>query len=83
MEEGIFKEINGAMKAINSKSFVVENWRSVKKRLQKEHPTAKITYRKGCYTVTYPAPSDFLKIIGWGLNPIRTAEPKRSRDSTN
>lgn len=62
MEEGIFKEINGALERINSKSFIVESWRSVKKRLQEQHPTAKIKYSKGRYTVTYPLPSDMFTI---------------------
>lgn len=64
----IYKIINGMRHRLD-KNIFVENWKSQKARLQKEYPTAKIkySYKTKQFTIFYPLPNDYVKIISFGL----------------
>lgn len=63
-----FEHLNRAYEGYFPK--VYESWRSVRKRLQEEHPAAKIkySYKTKVMTILYPLPTDFIRIRKIVLN---------------
>ena len=65
----IYKIINGVRHRLDNMIFM-ENWKSQKARLEKEHPTAKIkySYKTKQFTILYALPSYFIEINKIGYN---------------
>jgi hypothetical protein len=60
----IYKIINGIRHRLDRNVFI-ENWRSQRARLMKEHPTAKVkySYKTKQFTILYPMSKDYFKIL--------------------
>jgi hypothetical protein len=47
----------------------IEDWRLTKRRLQIEHPKAKVTYKKGQFKIAYNLPSN-IELISYSMKDI-------------
>lgn len=85
MKEGIFKMVNDMFERVDPMQFIVlESWKKTRDRLQKEHPTAQIkySYKTKQFTIEYPLPSDYLKIISISTR-LSTRSLKITRKKVN